>query len=82
MSPLEPFMNHRPAAERHALVIPKTHATDIWELRHHDGVEVWRLLHTVARAAREALRPDGLNSSRRTVERGGRACHRAALGTT
>ncbi len=55
------FMNANPAALGHALVIPKRHATDIWDLSPEDGAAVWTLTQRVAHAARDALAPDGLN---------------------
>jgi histidine triad (HIT) family protein len=55
------FMNANPAGFGHALVIPKAHATDIWELTTEDGAAVWELTRHVADAARDALNPDGLN---------------------
>jgi histidine triad (HIT) family protein len=42
-------------------VIPKRHATDIWDLSPEDGVAVWALTQQVAHAARDAFAPDGLN---------------------
>jgi histidine triad (HIT) family protein len=55
------FMNSNPATLGHALVIPKRHAVDIWDLAPEDGAAVWSLTHQVALAAREAFSPDGLN---------------------
>jgi histidine triad (HIT) family protein len=55
------FMNANPAGFGHVLVIPKRHATDIWELPRDDGVAVWDLVRRVADAARSTLRPEGLN---------------------
>ena len=55
------FMNANPAALGHALVIPKRHATDIWDLSPEDGGAVWTLTQRVAYAARDAFAPDGLN---------------------
>ncbi len=55
------FMNANPAALGHALVIPKRHATDIWDLSPEDGVAVWTLTQRIAHAARDAFAPDGLN---------------------
>ncbi len=54
------FMDANPATDGHTLVIPKAHAVDIWELDPEDGRAVWALVQEVARAAREALRPQGL----------------------
>jgi histidine triad (HIT) family protein len=55
------FMNANPAGPGHALVIPKRHAEDIWDLAPEDGHAVWTLTQRVAHAAREAFHPDGLN---------------------
>jgi histidine triad (HIT) family protein len=55
------FMNAYPAALGHALVIPKRHAADIWDLTPEDGIAVWSLTQRVAHAARDAFAPDGLN---------------------
>jgi histidine triad (HIT) family protein len=55
------FMNANPATLGHALVIPKRHAVDIWDLSPEDGVAVWSLTQRVAHAARDAFAPDGLN---------------------
>ncbi len=55
------FMDAHPAAYGHALVIPKRHADDIWELSPDDGRAVWDLTHRLAHAVRESLEPDGLN---------------------
>ncbi len=55
------FMNANPAALGHALVIPRAHAVDIWDLTPEDGLAVWELTQRVAHAARGAFAPDGLN---------------------
>lgn len=54
------FLDVNPAGEGHTLVIPRRHATDIWELRGEDADEVWRLTIRVAHRLREVLQPDGL----------------------
>lgn len=36
------FLDINPAGEGHALVIPRRHASDIWELEGDDADEVWR----------------------------------------
>jgi histidine triad (HIT) family protein len=55
------FMDINPATDGHALVVPRAHAADIWDLEEEDGVAVWRAVQRVAGAVRSALRPDGLN---------------------
>jgi histidine triad (HIT) family protein len=54
------IMDANPAALGHALVVPKTHIRDIWDLSGEDGSAVWDLTRRVALAARDGLRPDGL----------------------
>jgi histidine triad (HIT) family protein len=54
------FLDVNPAADGHTLVIPRGHATDIWELSGGDADEVWRLTVHVADRLREVLAPDGL----------------------
>lgn len=54
------FMDINPATEGHLLVIPKAHATDIWDLTPEDGIAVWRTVQRMAGVVREALQPPGL----------------------
>jgi histidine triad (HIT) family protein len=49
-----------PAGEGHTLVIPKSHAADIWELSGEDADEIWRLTVRVAHRLKEVLEPEGL----------------------
>ena len=49
-----------PVTEGHTLVMPKRHATDIWDLEPEDGSAVWSLTHDVAALLRERLEPDGM----------------------
>jgi histidine triad (HIT) family protein len=44
----------------HTLVVPKTHATDLWEIAPDDWALVARTVHRVAMRVREVLRPDGI----------------------
>lgn len=55
------FMDINPATDGHCLVVPRTHADDLWSLADEDGAAVWRAVRRVAEAVREALKPDGLN---------------------
>lgn len=55
------FMDINPAHPGHALVIPKRHARDIYELGEADLAATALSARRVARAVRDALRPEGLN---------------------
>lgn len=54
------FLDLNPAGEGHTLVIPRNHATDIWELSGEDAAEVWLLTSRVAHRLNDVLRPEGL----------------------
>jgi histidine triad (HIT) family protein len=54
------FLDINPGAEGHTLVVPRTHADDIWDLDREDGRAVWDLAQEVADLLLERLRPDGL----------------------
>jgi histidine triad (HIT) family protein len=54
------FLDINPAAPGHTLVIPRSHATDIWELTDDDADEVWRLTMRVAHRLKDVLEPGGL----------------------
>jgi diadenosine tetraphosphate (Ap4A) HIT family hydrolase len=49
------------AAVGHTLVIPKTHIPDIWSLVDSQASSLMISTLSVARAIRQALRPDGMN---------------------
>jgi histidine triad (HIT) family protein len=55
------FMDIAPATRGHALVIPKLHASDLWEIDQEQFAAVARATHRLARKIRERLEPDGLN---------------------
>jgi histidine triad (HIT) family protein len=54
------FLDINPATEGHTLVIPRTHAADIWDLDPEDGRAAWSLGQEVAALLRERLAPDGM----------------------
>ena len=54
------FLDINPAGTGHTLVIPRTHATDIWDLAPDDADEVWRLSQRTADRLRQVLEPEGL----------------------
>jgi histidine triad (HIT) family protein len=55
------IVDANPVNPGHMLVIPKTHADDIWDLSEADGLAVWALTQQMASLARRAYEPDGLN---------------------
>jgi histidine triad (HIT) family protein len=54
-------MDIRPANPGHVLVIPRRHASDIFEVNEDDACNVMRTVLRVARSIDEALHPDGIN---------------------
>jgi histidine triad (HIT) family protein len=55
------FMDINPATDGHTLVIPRTHADDLFELQDDDAVAMFRTVRRVAAAAKEAYGAKGLN---------------------
>lgn len=55
------FLDINPAAPGHTLVIPRRHYRNLFDLDPEAGAAVMRTVVRVARALREALRPDGMN---------------------
>jgi histidine triad (HIT) family protein len=55
------FMDIAPATRGHALVIPKLHASDLWEIDQAQFTAVARATHRLAQKVRQRLEPDGLN---------------------
>lgn len=45
----------------HVLVIPRTHAADIWEISAADAASVMKVAHRLAPAIRDAVGADGMN---------------------
>jgi histidine triad (HIT) family protein len=54
------ILDVNPATEGHTLVIPRAHATDIWDLDPDDGRAVWSLGQEIAGLLRQRLAPDGM----------------------
>lgn len=54
------ILDINPAGEGHTLVIPKSHAIDIWALRDEDADDVWHLTRRAAHRLKEVLEPEGL----------------------
>jgi histidine triad (HIT) family protein len=55
------FLDRGPAAAGHTLVVPRTHASDIWEISEPDLTAVMVMAKQVAHLLDERLSPDGLN---------------------
>jgi len=69
------FLDIRPAAPGHTLVIPCQHYATIWELDDVASLAVMRLTLRVAHALRAAFRPDGLS----VMQNNGRAAGQEVL---
>ncbi len=54
------FLDHRPAALGHTLVVPRRHVADLWQADEQDVVELMRTAHRVAALLRDRLGCDGL----------------------
>jgi histidine triad (HIT) family protein len=55
------FLDIRPATAGHTLVVPRTHAPDIWSVSEDEAATVMRSAHRVAARLHDRLRPRGLN---------------------
>jgi histidine triad (HIT) family protein len=55
------FLSIAPATMGHALVVPRRHADDLWDLEDEEHTHVARAAGRVARLLRVALEPAGIN---------------------
>lgn len=55
------FLDRGQATDGHTLVVPKTHAADIWSIAEGDARAVMVMAKRVAHLLDERLSPDGLN---------------------
>jgi histidine triad (HIT) family protein len=55
------FMDINPATDGHALVIPREHVRDLWEIDEPIAGRVMAASIRVAASMRKALEPDGIN---------------------
>jgi histidine triad (HIT) family protein len=55
------FMDINPATEGHALVVPRTHAADLFEISDEDLQRTMLAARRLATKLRAALEPDGFN---------------------
>ena len=54
------FLDINPSADGHMLVIPKTHAADIWAIDVDTMADVARTVHRMASLLQDRLDPDGM----------------------
>ncbi len=55
------FLDRGQATQGHTLVVPRSHAGDIWEINESDACAVMAMAKRVAHLLDERLTPDGLN---------------------
>ena len=55
------FLDRGQATDGHTLVVPRTHASDIWEISERDATAAMNMARRVAHLLDERLTPDGLN---------------------
>jgi histidine triad (HIT) family protein len=55
------FMDINPATRGHALVIPRSHSENIFDVEEEDLAATVRAAQRLARRMRETLEPDGIN---------------------
>jgi histidine triad (HIT) family protein len=60
------FLDRRPAARGHTLVIPRRHVENLWDASKDDAAAVGAAVHGVAALLRERLAPDGLTMRQNT----------------
>jgi histidine triad (HIT) family protein len=54
------FLDRSPATAGHTLVVPRTHAADIWDISRPAAGRLMETAHDVARLLDDRLRPDGM----------------------
>lgn len=65
------FLDIAPANPGHCLVVPRQHASNLWEISEEAYEHVSRTVHRVATLLRVALAPDGINVNNSTGEAAG-----------
>ncbi|MEU8433935.1 HIT domain-containing protein [Streptomyces sp. NPDC029216] len=54
------FLDNTAVMEGHTLVIPRRHATDVWDIPEDDAAAVMRTAHRMAGVLREVFAPEGM----------------------
>jgi histidine triad (HIT) family protein len=65
------FLDHRPAARGHTLVVPRAHVDGLWDAAPETAAAVMRTAADVAALLRERLQPDGLTLRQNTGKASG-----------
>ena len=65
------FLDTRPAARGHTLVVPRVHAQDLWDVDEQTAAAVMRTAHAAAAVLRARLHPDGLTVRQNNGEASG-----------
>ncbi|WP_344939961.1 HIT family protein [Sphaerisporangium flaviroseum] len=65
------FLNIRPAAPGHTLVVPRVHVRDVWEISKVSHGEVADMVHRVAALLKATLAPEGVNVKHNTGQAAG-----------
>jgi diadenosine tetraphosphate (Ap4A) HIT family hydrolase len=55
------FLDIRPVAKGHVLVVPRRHRLRLEDVDEHEGVAMWNAARRIAKAAQEALHASGVN---------------------
>ncbi|HEY4488594.1 MAG TPA: HIT family protein, partial [Candidatus Paceibacterota bacterium] len=71
------FLDIHPVNPGHALVIPKTHASTIFDVSAADWAAISQTVHTLAPALENALSADGVNIMMNNREHAGQIVHHA-----
>ena len=65
------FLDIRPAAPGHTLVVPRFHARDVWEISEVSHGQVASMVHRVAALLKTVFAPDGVSLTSSTGEAAG-----------
>ena len=69
------ILDNGPATEGHALVLPKDHYADLFEIPQETAAEAIKTAQTVARLLKDKLHADGLNIVQNNGETAGQTVH-------
>ena len=73
------FYDRYPVSDGHALVIPRRHEVDLFDLELSERSDAWALLDSVRALLVERFNPDGLNIGVNENEAAGQTIHHAHI---
>ncbi len=73
------FYDRYPVSNGHALVIPRRHETDLFDLDPGERTDAWALLDTARELLLERFNPDGFNIGVNTNEAAGQTINHAHI---